>query len=96
MANKDQPLKVEIVGGSLTISIGVSTLCHALKHGPAFESDASGEPEITDEDTFVREVARALERDEEDGTNRIHRMLDAAAEEAIQDGAEGVRFPGDA
>ena len=96
MANKDQPLRVGLGGGLVTISIGVSTLCNALKGGPAFETDSEEEPEITDEDVFVRAVLEELEREEEDGSNRVHRMFDAAAEEAISQGAEGVRFPGDA
>jgi len=96
MANKDQPLKVELVGGLLTVSIGVSALCTAVKAAPCFETDLEGEPEITDEDIFVRAIVAELEREEEDGTTPLHQIFDHAAGKAIEEGAEGVRFPGDA
>ncbi len=91
MANKDRPLDVEIIGGVVTITIGVSALCGAVVGGPAFPPD----PTITDEYAFARAVASELTREEEDGTTPVHRMLDAAAVEAIEYGADGIRFPGD-
>lgn len=93
MANKDQQLKVELTGGLLTISIGVSLLVHAVTHGPGLEQ--YGASTVTDEDGFAREIVEAMQREEEDGTNAVHRMLDAAAIEAIEDGAEHIRFAED-
>lgn len=91
MADADQQLKVEVEADLLKISIGVDLLCHAVTHGPGMMSEA----EVTDRDAFVRAIVDELLRDEEDGTTPVHRMFDAAAEEAVEQGAEGVRFPGD-
>ena len=95
MVNKDQGLQVELKGGTLLISIGVSALCTAVKAGPGFEADDGPQLVITDEDVFVRAIVAELEREEEDGSTRIHRMLDGAAEEALEQGAEGVEYSGD-
>lgn len=95
MANKDQPLKVEVVGGLLTISVGVSALCTTLKNGPAFEVAGEHIPEITDEDAFVREVARQLEMPvTRNNLTALRILFDDAAEEAVAGGAEGLRLPG--
>lgn len=84
---RNQQMSVEIKDGRLEISIGVDLMCHAITHGPC--QDAL---EITDNDMFAGEVLRALKYEEEDGTNPVHRMLDAAAEQAIEDGAEGCEI----
>jgi hypothetical protein len=36
-----------------------------------------------------------LSKEEEDGSTPVHRMLDKAAMDAIENGAEGVHCPGD-
>lgn len=92
MANKDLPLHVEIVGGVVTATIGVSTLCTAVAAGHTFPPQGR----FTDEYAFARAVAAELMREDEDGTTRFHRLLEVAAVEAIEQGADGVRFPGDA
>jgi hypothetical protein len=49
--------------------------------------------EVTDAELFAKALVRELNKDDEQGTTRIHRMLDAAMEEAIEQGAEGVSEP---
>lgn len=91
MANKDLPLKVEIVGGVVTMTIGVSALCTAVAAGGTFPPEGR----FTDEYVFARAVVEELAREDEDGTTRVHRLLEMAAVEAIEQGAQGVRFPND-
>lgn len=96
----DQVLTAEVRGGRLVISIGVNLLANALELGPELShyDEATGEwshPKVTDAVVFAREIAIELEREEEDGTTPVHRMLDAAALKAIESGALGIRLPGD-
>jgi len=86
---KDQQLKVEIVDDRLVISIGVGLLAFAVQAA----SDVSGwsdEFYIYDPAKFADEVARQLQSEEEDGTTPVHRLLDAAALEALEQGADGI------
>ena len=86
---KDQQIKVEVVDDRLVISIGVGLLAFAVQAS----SDVSGWPEewyISDPAAFAAEVARTLEAEEEDGTTPVHRMLDAAALETLEQGADAV------
>ncbi|GJD97732.1 hypothetical protein [Methylobacterium iners] len=95
MANKDQGLRISLTGGLLTISLGVSTLCQAIKGGTVFEDFMGGEDAvITDEDAFARAITAGLGREEENGDTPVHDMLDRVARRAINDGAEGVLIPG--
>lgn len=45
---------------------------------------------VTNARAFAKEVVHALNDEDEDGTTPIHRLFDAAFEEAIEQGAEGV------
>lgn len=45
---------------------------------------------VTDVKAFAKELVIALNREEEDGTTRIHTMFDGAINEAIEQGAEGI------
>lgn len=93
MANKDLPLTVGLVSGVLTVSIGVSTLCQTIKNGTVFEDFLGGEgAEITDEYAFARAITEHLTEVEEDGSTKVHHMLDVAARGAIGDGCDGVKL----
>lgn len=87
-----QHLQVGIKAGRLEISIGIETLMHAVKAGPVGE--AIPHLRVTDAQAYAREIVRALKDESEDGTTVVHRMLDAAAMEAIDQGAEGVETEG--
>ena len=73
------------------MTIGVSALCAAVAAGDTFPPEGS----FTDEYAFARAVVAELAREDEDGTTPAHRLLEVAAVEAVEQGAEGVRFPGD-
>jgi hypothetical protein len=98
MIEADEPLKVEIVGGRLLISIGVNCLAHAIELCPSLSQhdEKTGEfhdPVITDPLLFAREIRTVLLQEEEDGTTAVHRMLDHSAMTAIENGAEGIHLP---
>lgn len=80
-----KPLSVEIKDDVLTFSIGVETLAYAIQQGPNWPSDVK----VTDARTFAKDVLRELEREEEDGTTPVHRMLDARGRDAMENGSEG-------
>ena len=84
-------LAMEITGGKLEISIGVEALAVAVEGGPMFEDGTK----VTDPDLFAKELLQALQDEDEQGTNPIHRAIDAAAEAAVEWGAEGIRLPED-
>ena len=84
--------EARIVDGKLTISLRVSTLAHAARNSEhVFNCAESGTPlKITDEQVFAESVARALNREEEDGSTPITRMLDEATEWVSEQGEEGI------
>lgn len=99
--NRHDPLKCCIEGGVLTIRIGVGVLAHVIKFNPDLVEydEKTGEwhePEITDPDKFAVEILHAIEDESEDGTTLVHLVLDTAAMNAIENGAEGIRLPSDA
>lgn len=89
----DSPLKVEIRGSRLVISIGIGPLAFASVRGDYFEQlDPDGEKQIkiTDELAWARGILAALKKEEEDGTTLVHRMFDKAAEDHFENGGEGA------
>lgn len=95
--DRNRPLTVDVFGGRLTISIGVSTLAHAANLSDAFERDDDDfdlppKYQVVDEDVFANEVLRALEHEGEDGITPIHRLFDAAFQRAVDDGCDGVDY----
>ena len=86
------PLVVEIADDMLVIKLGIETLRMCCDHNPAFYDGESGRQmyTVTDPKAFASEVCRMLESEEEDGSTLVTKMLDAAMEDAIDDGCEGV------
>lgn len=95
---EDQPLKCEVLGGRLMISVGVRTLAHAFNESPfAKPYDEDRNEWVTRFKVsrilkFAEEVREALGHEEEDGTTPVHVLLDKACERAVEDGALGVRL----
>lgn len=86
---REAPLKTEIKDGLLVISIGVDTLCHAVSAGRSY---GMGEISITDNDVFAGEILQELNDESEDGSTAVHKLLDDAASQAIENGAEGAEY----
>lgn len=95
---KDTELSVKIENEELVIRVGISTLCTAVRQCQAIDyavMEADGDEsavEITDEAVFAQAILDALNDEEEDGSTPVHRLLDAAANEAIEQGCEGIEF----
>lgn len=98
--NRHDPLKVFIEDGVLMMCIGVEVVAKAVKLNPDLTqynetTEEWDEPEITDTDKFMSEIVKELLSEEEDGTTPIHIALDTAAMNAIDNGAEGIKLPGE-
>lgn len=90
----DAPLSVSIKDGKLIISIGVNVIAFAAEH---CERYYDGEKDkytlkVTNKEKFAREIRRALQAEEEDGTTPLHVLFDDATEAAVEDGCEGVKL----
>lgn len=92
-ARRQHGLSVEIEDGRLVIAIGIDALMTAIDTGPHSPGELGYR--ILDVNGFAADIAHALEREEDDGTTQVHRMLDKATEDAIEDGSSHVRFGGD-
>lgn len=57
-----------------------------------YDLDDDGEPKmkVSDAAAFAPYLVTALSQESEDGTTRIHRLLDRAIVDACEQGAEGV------
>ena len=92
-ASKDDvPLRCELVNGSIEFNIGAKILAHATNVCPDLwdaENDR-GQFKVTDHAVFAKEVVRELNREQEDGSTPLTRLLDQMIEEAINQGAEGI------
>ncbi len=91
MANKDLPLTAEIVGGVVTITVGVSALCQIIRdsvRGGYFWT----EPNITDEYAAARGVLAELTC-AECGSTRLDIVIAEAAKAAVEGGADGISVP---
>lgn len=84
--SRNAPLSVTVDDGRLVIAIGVETLGFAAQHSDDFEKWGVT---VVDHDIAVKEIARELRREEEDGTTLVHLLLDKAALNAWENGGEG-------
>lgn len=78
-----------IKDGALTIRVPVSEL-GTLVEGSWATGNLDTRFAVTDPDAFAEDLARELNSDDEEGTTMIHRMFDAAINEAIEQGADGI------
>lgn len=93
-----KPLYVGVVDGVLVIQIGVETLAHATAFAD-WANPYNDEKKdyirtfaITNALAFAKDVALAMEREEEDGSSPLTRFLDKAAEDALDEGSEACEF----
>ena len=99
----EQALSVKIDDELLVISIGIKSLAFATESCPALEKfyekgPRFGQfdgPKVFDPVAFAAAVVEELGREEEDGTTPVHLLFDQAAADAIENGADGIRMPGE-
>lgn len=81
-----QQLAVKIEDGQLKISIGIALLAFAVQGSDQWPEEYL----VSDLREFAQSMVRRLRSEEEDGTTPVHRMLDAAADQVLEQGDDGV------
>lgn len=90
----DMPLKCTAEGGGINMSVGPAVLRFAAEnHDEFFDPDKNEYSlRVTDITAFAREVARAMNDEDEDGSTRLSRALDSAIAYAAEQGCEGLEL----
>lgn len=84
---------VAIEGDQLVIRITTECLLHAVTCAPEWPVDYRGDPiRIQNGTLLIQEIIHELQREDEQGTNQMHRLLDQAAVDAINNGSEAVSY----
>jgi hypothetical protein len=84
-------LRCGVEGNQLVISIGIGTLawaCRKRNGGPL-----AGRFKVVDELEFARDVANALQHEDEIGDSKLCELLDEAMQEAADRGSCGLEYP---
>lgn len=91
MTNRKQKRTAEafIEKGEIVIRVAVKALPLAYEAGTDLGVHEPGF-KITNARAFAKDLVRALNDEDEQGTNPIHRLFDDAMAEAIEQGADGV------
>jgi hypothetical protein len=92
---KNQPLRCTIEDGKLIVSIGIDVLAWCAREHPSFwngEDDDTPNINVTDPEIFAREIQREMEKEAEDGSTLVNRMIDMAIQNAYEDGCQGVAY----
>ena len=94
--NEIKPLKCKLMGDIVNMSVGISTLTFAAENHPDFWDGESGVDvpniKITNKIDFAKAVTEAINKEDEDGSNLLTRMLDEAIAQAVEDGCDGVEI----
>lgn len=89
----DVPPTVAVEGDQLIIRITTKCLLHAVTCCSQWPINATGAPlRIENGALLVEEIIHELQREDEQGTNAMHRMLDDAALAALDNGSEAVDY----
>lgn len=84
---------VAVEGDQLVIRITTECLLHAVTCAPEWPVDYRGDPiSIQNGTLLIQEIIHELQREDEQGTNQMHRLLDQAALDAINNGSEAVSY----
>lgn len=84
---------VAVEGEQLVIRITIECLLHAVTCAPEWPVDYRGAPiSIQNGTLLIQEIIHELQREDEQGTNQMHRLLDQAALDAINSGSEAVSY----
>ena len=86
------PAEAVIEGDNIVIRVPISAIPVAFEAWPDAPRNDEADPlySVTDAATFAKGIVRYLNDESEDGTTRIHLMLDSAMNEALEQGEEGV------
>lgn len=77
--------------GSIVIRVDIATIQTVMDGG--YSCNAYPERyKVTDTAAFAKEIVRELNSEDEEGTTPIHKLFDAAINEAINQGAQHVEL----
>ena len=79
----------------MRILIGVDALAWAAEHSDAYCDGDKLILKVLDGAGFAKDVFRELDREEEDGTTAVHRLLDKAISAAVDNGSVHCRMEGE-
>lgn len=85
----DHPLRCVLADNVVSITLDSETLKIATEHHPAL-SDL--QIMIEDVTAFAKDVVMAMNAEREDGSTLVTDMLDAAIEQAVEQGSVGMRY----
>lgn len=84
---------VKVENGKIIVEIEIDTLQYALQYYNDQNSFYDDKPlELVDAEALAKDIALALEQEEEDGDTLVHHMFDKALEYAIEMGSEGIAW----
>lgn len=95
------PLRASVVNGSLTVSVGVKTLSFAFENSEANNpydedfADTKRRVTIADPQQFATDVCDEMNREGEDGSTPLTRLIDQMCDEAVNQGSLGIYDPED-
>ncbi|GGU68452.1 hypothetical protein GCM10009504_27000 [Pseudomonas laurentiana] len=88
---------VAVEGDQLVIRITTECLLHAVTCSSQWPANEAGSPiSVINGPLMVKEIIHELQREDEQGTNSMHRMLDEAALAALDNGSEAVSYDDEA
>jgi hypothetical protein len=93
---ENAPLSVSVEDGQLVIRIGVDTNAWAFEHSDENNPFNDGKNDyvqtsrVTDSTGFARDVARAMQDEEEDGSSPLTDFIDRMFTAAVNDGSMAV------
>lgn len=89
---KARGAEAHITRGAIVIRVPIRHLPVAVEAMPGMGCTFKGESRlyVTNAEVFAKELVRALNDESEDGTTRVHKMLDDATMEVMEQGGEGI------
>lgn len=81
--------KAVIEGETIVIRVPIASLAQVVEGAWALGS-LDMRWKVTDAPVFARDLVVELNREDEQGTTKIHTMFDKAINEALEQGADGI------
>lgn len=93
MSKRNDLLELQVTDEQLVITIGLDALVSITNMQPCWPLNEDGEPlKIIDRELFIKDFLAELGREDEDGTNHIHRAFDQSAIDLFENGSESVEM----